>query len=186
MALSCGTIVSYPQAMVNWMLPTGYARQIAQSASMSNGSLFLKAPGPSHNGKVYVCSPYVMDSTQRQLNAETMGYIKVIVEGVCVYMYLCVYIACEWGGIHVCLENCEWELIMEKGKVVEEGEEVEDGEEVVEEGEEVVEEGEEVVEEGRWWWRNDVIMGEVIHFINKLFMAWNTLYLFYCVVLMWF
>ena len=99
MALSCGTIVSYPQAMVNWMLPTGYARQIAQSASMSNGSLFLKAPGPSHNGKVYVCSPYVLDSTLRQLNAETMGYIKVIVEGVCVYMCTCVLYIVKGGGV---------------------------------------------------------------------------------------
>ena len=102
----------------------GYARQIAQSAPMSNGSLFPKAPGPSHNGKVYVCSPYVMDSTLRQLNAETMGYIKVIVEGVCVYMCTC-----------VCVEGVGG--------------------------------------------RNGVVMGGVVHFINKLFIACNTF--FFCV-----
>ena len=39
-----------------------------------------------------------MDSTLRQLNAETMGYIKVIVEGVCVYMCTCVLcIVKGWG-----------------------------------------------------------------------------------------
>ncbi|KAL5515425.1 hypothetical protein EMCRGX_G000587 [Ephydatia muelleri] len=79
-ALSCGTILSSPPAIVSWKALTGFASQISESATMKNGSLFLKSPGVSNNNKVYTCNPYIVVGVHDTFTATSTGYIKVVVE----------------------------------------------------------------------------------------------------------